>query len=120
MLGLPKTAVNVLIVFALAALVVLVPGGGTGANVAISAMSIVFLASFGWIAMLLYREHRTDLYSLGDGRRAILYAALGVAVLTLTATSKLWNTTGGKFAWFALLVGAAYAAASVVWSARRY
>jgi hypothetical protein len=116
----PKTAINVLIVFALAALVVLLPGGGTGANLAVSAISIVFLASFAWIAMLQYREHRVALYSLGDGRRAILYAAVGVAVLTLTATSQLWNTAGGKFAWFALVVGAAYAGARVIWSARRY
>jgi hypothetical protein len=116
----PKTAINVLIVFVLAALVVLLPGGGTGANVAAQAIGIVFLASFAWIAMLQYREHRVALYSLGDGRRAILYAAVGVAALTLTATSQLWSTAGGKFAWFALLVGAAYAAGSVIWSARRY
>lgn len=114
------TARNVLIVFALAAALVLLPGGGTGANVAIQAISIAFLASFAWIAMLQYREHRVALYSLGDGRRAILYGAVGVAVLTLTGTTPLWTTVGGKLAWFALLVGAAYAAGSVIWSARRY
>jgi hypothetical protein len=116
----PKIAINVVIVFALAALVDLLPGGGTGANVVIQAISIVFLASFAWIGMLQYREHRTALYSLGDGRRAILYGAVGVAVLTLTGTSKLWSTASGKFAWFALLLAAAYAAGSVIWAARRY
>jgi NADH:ubiquinone oxidoreductase subunit 2 (subunit N) len=116
----PKIAINILIVVALAAVVALLPGGGTGANVAVQAISIVFLASFAWIAMLQYREHRVALYSLGDSRRAILYGAVGVAVLTLTASSKLWQTSGGKFAWFALLVAAAYAGGSVIWSARRY
>jgi multisubunit Na+/H+ antiporter MnhB subunit len=115
-----KTPLYVLIVVALAAVIDFAPGGGTGGSVTISAISIVFLASFAWIAMLQYREHRVALYSLGDGRRAILYGAVGVAVLTLTGTSKLWSTTGGKLAWLALLVGAAYAAGSVVWSARRY
>lgn len=115
-----KTALNLLIIAALAAVIDFAPGGGTGGSVVISAISIVFLASFAWIAMLQYREHRVALYSLGDRRRAILYVAAGVAVLTLTGTSQLWNTTAGKFAWFALLVGAAYAAGTVIWSARRY
>jgi hypothetical protein len=117
---LTKTARNVVIVFALAALLVLVPGGGTGANVAIQTISVVFLASFAWIAMLQYREHRVALYSLGDGRRAILYGAVGVAALTLTATSRLLATAGGVLAWILLLAAAAYAGGSVVWSARRY
>lgn len=115
-----KTARNVVIVLALAALLVLVPGGGTGANVAIQVISVVFLATFGWIAMLQYREHRVALYSLGDGRRAILYGAVGVAALTLTATSRLLATAGGALAWILLLVAAAYAGGTVVWSARKY
>ncbi len=115
-----KTARNVLIVVALAAVRVLVPGGGTGARVAIQTISVVFLASFGWIAMLQYREHRVALYSLGSGRRAILYSAAGGAALTLTASSRLWATTGGTLAWVVLLGAAAYAGGSVIWSARRY
>lgn len=111
---------NVVIVAALAAVVALVPGGGTGASVAIQAVSLTFLAAIGWVAMLMYREHRLALYSLGDKRRAIVYGACGVIVLTLTATNRLWQSVGGKLAWFALLVGAVYAAAAVVFAARRY
>src|SRR5213076_732778 len=96
---------NILIVAALAALVVLVPGGGTGASVAIQAVSLIFLAVIGWVAMLMYRERRMWLDALGDRRRAIVYSACGVIVLTLTATNRLWQTAGGKLAWFALLVG---------------
>lgn len=116
----PKNLRNVLIVLAIAALVVVIPGGGTGARVAIQTVSLVFLASLGWIGMIMYREHRVALYSLGDGRRAIVYVAAGVATLTLTATSRLWQSAGGKLAWLALLLGAAYAVFAVVWSARRY
>lgn len=111
---------NILIVFAIAALVVLIPGGGTGARVAIQAVSLIFLAALGWAASIMYRQHRTALYSLGDGRRAILYAAVAVAALTLTATPRLWHTGAGTIAWFALLAGASYTVFTVVWSARRY
>jgi hypothetical protein len=111
---------NVVIVAALAAVVALVPGGGTGASVAIQAISLTFLAALAWVGMLMYREHRLSLYSLGDGRRAIVYSAVGVIALTLTATNRLWQSVGGKLAWFALLVGAVYAAAAVVFAARRY
>ena len=68
----------------------------------------------------LYREHRVALYSLGDGRRATLYGAAVVVALTLTATRRLWQTGAGKVVWFALLAGSAYAAFTIVWSARKY
>lgn len=111
---------NVLIVLALAALVVLIPGGGHGATIAIQVVSLVFLASIGWVASILYRQHRMDLYALGDGKRFTLYAAAGVAAVTLTATQRLWSTPSGEVAWFILLGGAVYAAFAVVWSARKY
>ena len=84
-----KNVRNVLIVLALAALVVAVPGGGTGAAVAIQIVSLAFLGSLGWFASIMYRQHRAELYGLGDNRRAILYVALGVGALTLTATHRL-------------------------------
>lgn len=115
-----KNVRNVVIVLALAALVVLIPGGGDGASTAIQAVSLLFLATLGWFAMIMYRQHRTDLYALGDTRRAILYIALGVAALTLTGTSRLWATAAGELAWFVLIVGAAYAVFSIIWAARRY
>jgi hypothetical protein len=114
-----KNVRNILIVLVLAALVVLIPGGGSGANVAIQAVSLAFLAAIGWIAVLVYRQNRVELYSLGDAKRATLYLAAGVAALTLTATSRLWQTAGGEVAWFVLLGAAVYAAFTVIWSARR-
>jgi hypothetical protein len=114
------TARNILIILALAALVVLIPGGGTGASVALQAVYLVFLATLGWFASIMYRQHRTTLYSLGDRRRAILYVALGVAVVVLTGTSKLWQSSAGSVAWLVLMGGAVYAVIAVVWTARRY
>jgi ABC-type phosphonate transport system ATPase subunit len=111
---------NVVIILVLAALVAIVPGGGTGANTALQAVSLAFLGALGWFAMVMYRQHRSELYSLGDRKRATLYAAAAVAVLTLSATPRLWNTSAGSVAWLVLIGGAAYAAFAVVWSVRKY
>jgi hypothetical protein len=115
-----STARNILIVLVIAALVVAIPGGGTGASVIIQAVWLVFLATTGWIASIMYRQHRATLYGLGDGRRAILYAALTVALVTLTGTHKLWRTGAGSVAWLVLMGAATYAVIAVVWSARKY
>jgi hypothetical protein len=115
-----STARNILIVLVIAALVVVLPGGGTGSNVALQAASLVFLASIGWVAYVMYRQHRVTLYGLGDRRRAVLYAAVAVAAVTLTGTSKLWATGAGSVAWLVLLGAALYAVIAVVWSARKY
>jgi hypothetical protein len=61
-----------------------------------------------------------ELDSLGATRRAILYVAAGVAVLTMTAEPRLWVSTGGKIAFLLLLAAAGYAAFAVIRSARRY
>ena len=109
-----------MIVLAIAAIVVVVPGGGTGARVVGQFVSLAFLASLAWFASVMYRQHRVALYSLGDGRRALLYVALAVATVTLTGTSRLWTSSAGKVAWLVLLGGAIYAVFAVVWAARKY
>ncbi|HWF51941.1 MAG TPA: hypothetical protein VG294_14980 [Solirubrobacteraceae bacterium] len=116
-----KVARNVAIVLALAAVVVYAPGGGTASQVIIQAVSIAFLASISWFAAMMYRQHRVTLYSLGDGRRAALYGAAAVAVVTLTATSRLWNSGGGGvLVWLVLIGGAAYTVFAILWAARSY
>jgi drug/metabolite transporter (DMT)-like permease len=115
-----STARNILIILVIAAIVVVVPGGGTGASVVIQAISLAFLACIGWVASIMYRQNRTALYALGDRRRAILYAALAVATLTLTATPRLWSTSGGSVAWLVLIGACAYGVFATVWSARKY
>ena len=109
-----------MIVLVIAAIVVVVPGGGTGASVATQAVSLAFLASLAWFASVMYRQHRVSLYSLGDGRRAILYVAAAVIVIMLVGRSKLWSSPGGEVAWLLLMGGAIYAVFAVVWAARKY
>jgi chromate transport protein ChrA len=115
-----KNVRNILIVLGLALLVGLIGGGTTGVNLAIQAVSLVFLASIAWVASLMYRQHRIELYALGDVKRATLYVAAAVAALTLTATSRLWATAAGEIAWLVLMGGAVYAVFAVFWSARKY
>src|SRR5580704_6496743 len=108
------TARNIVIVLAIAALIVLIPGGGSGGTFALQAVSLVFLGVIGWFAYVSYREHKIALYSLGNSKRAILYAAAAVVVLTLTASNRLFSSTTGKLAWLLLLIGSAYAAFAVI------
>jgi len=113
------TVRNVVIIVVLAAVVAIAPGGGTGAHVVLEALSLVFLAAVAWVGSILYREHRGALYLLGDRRRAMLYAAVTVLAVTLTATSRLWATPAGSVAWLVLVGAAIYVGFAVVWAARR-
>jgi len=115
-----QNARNIAIILVLAALVVVLPGGGAGANIAIQAVSLAFLGSLGWFASIMYRQHRSELYGLGENRRLALYAALAVGAVTLTATHRLWLTASGEIVWFVLIGACLYAVISVAVSARRY
>jgi hypothetical protein len=114
------TARNVLIILALAAAVAFIPGGGSGADVAIQTLSIALLGALAWFASIMYRQHRSNVYSLGDRRRAIVYFALAVALVTLSATHRLWNTSAGSVVWLVLIGACLYAVIAIAVAARRY
>ncbi|MDQ6751038.1 MAG: hypothetical protein M3Z33_09840 [Actinomycetota bacterium] len=115
-----KHARNVLIVLAIAALAAFSPEAGVGVSFLSWLLGIAFLAAMAWFVTRTYREYRVTLYSLGDRRRAILYVAAGVVVLTFTATSRLWQTGAGTVAWLGLLAACGFAFYSVYRSARDY
>src|SRR5205807_2327086 len=81
--------------------------------------SLLFLAVLAWFAATMYRQHRASLYSLGDHRRGLLYLALAVATLTLSATHRMWNSSAGSVAWLILMGSCVYAVAAIAWAARR-
>lgn len=114
------TARNVLIILALGAVVALVPGGGNASDGILQTLVIVMFASLAYLAVRLYRERRTELYSLGDRNRAILYGSLGLATITVVATDRMWDTGPGMLAWFALVGIAVYGAYHVFRVAREY
>jgi hypothetical protein len=116
----PETLRNVLIILALAAVVMLVPGGGNASAGILQTLVIVMLAAIAWFGVRLYREHRTDIYSLGDRNRGVLYASAGLLALTVTATDRLWETGSGTVVWVALIALACYGVYYVFRSAREY
>jgi hypothetical protein len=73
-----------------------------------------------WFAARLYLEHRVTLYGLGDRLRLVLYGAIGLAVLTVTATPRLWASGPGTLLWFGLIAAASYALFAVYRSAQQY
>jgi hypothetical protein len=115
-----ETARNIAIVLLLAALIDVVPGGGPAAQTLIQLITLAFLGAIAWVASRLYREHRMTLYGLGDRRRAIVYVAAGVATVTFTASSRLFQTGIGSLVWLLLLAGCAFAVFRVFRSAREY
>ena len=118
-MSISSTARNIIIVLALAAIVAFVPGGGTGSSVILTAVYLIFLGALGWVGSILYRERRGSLYLLGDGRRALLYGAIVVLAVTLTATNRLWASSAGSIGWLVLIGVSIYAIFAILWAARR-
>ena len=114
------TVRNIVLILAAAAVIAIVPGGGRATGVVLTALYLTFLGATVWVASIMYRERRGALYLLGDGRRAVLYGAVGVLAVTLTATGRLWASPAGSVAWLVLVGASVYAACAVVWAARRY
>jgi hypothetical protein len=112
---------NVLIIVALATVVYALHNTGDFAlSFLTQLISLAFLGAFAWIASRLYREHRTELYSLGTRRRTALYVALGVATLTISAADRLWATGIGTLVWLFVLAACAYALYSLYRSTKEY
>ena len=113
-----KAARNIAIILVIALAIDVIPGGSKGATSVQQLLYLVFLGTFAYIGSVFYRQHRTSIYSLGDRRRAILYASIGALVLVVSA---LWRVHGAS-AVIALAVAgvAVYAIVAIVVSARQY
>ena len=95
---------NILIIVALALVVWLVPGGGTGSATIYNLLTILLTAGLLFFGYRLYMEHRATIFGLGDNQRALLYGCVAVACAALLATNRLWDEGGlGALVWFALL-----------------
>ena len=111
---------NVAIILAIAAAVYFIPGGGDTADFVAALLFIAMSAIFVWIIGRLYRENRVALFSLGDQNRALLYGAVGLAVLAMAARGRLFDTGAGTIAWFAMIGAASFALYRVWRSYREY
>lgn len=110
-----RTLRNVVIVMALAVVVAFVPAGGNAADTILTAITMGFLAAIAWSLHVLSRQQQLTLATLSDGRRAILYAALGLIALLIAGSDEMFDSGGGTLAWI-LLLGASVAAIWRVWT----
>jgi len=106
-------------VIALVALaVVVLPGGGSALDVAVALLTILFFGAIVFLAYRLFREHSFELDSLESSQRLVLYGSIGLALLTFTATNRLYDIGGaGILIWLGLLALCSY---GVFWVWTRY
>lgn len=109
-----RTLRNVALVMLLALVVAFVPGGGNAANAILTAITLAFLTAIAWSLFVFSRQNQLTLAALGDGRRAILYGALGLIALLVAGSDELFSSGGGTLLWIVLL-GASIAAIWRVW-----
>jgi hypothetical protein len=109
-----RTARNVAIIMLLALVVALLPNGGNLADAVLTALVMGILAGFAWTIYTLSRENQLTLATLSDGRRGVLYGAVGLIALLVAGSDKLWSTGGGTLLWIVLLA-VAVAAIWRVW-----
>ncbi len=100
---------NTVIVFAIAAAVHFVPGGGDTADIVGALLSTAIIISIVLIGARVYRERRTDIMGLEERFRGMLYGAIGLAIFAMAARERLWDTGPGLLLWFAMIGGASYA-----------
>jgi drug/metabolite transporter (DMT)-like permease len=100
-----KFGVIALVAFVLVAL----PGGGGALRVVLAAITVAFFAAIALLVARMYRQYRLDIETLDTNIRLALYGSLAIALLTFTATDRLFDAGGaGVIAWFALLALASY------------
>src|SRR4051794_32053155 len=113
-----ETARNVAIIVLLGLVVWLVPGGGEGAAFINQLLNAIFIVLMALGCAILYRRFRGEIFSLGDTWRFALYAAAGIAIVTVAASRRLFETGAGAVLWFALVGGASYTL-YLVWQRHR-
>ena len=105
---------NVAIILLLAVPVAFVPGGGNVANAIMLALTMGFLAGISWLIYTVARQNQLTIATLSDGRRALLYGAVGLICLLIAGADEMLSSGGGTLAWI-LLLGASIAAIWRVW-----
>jgi hypothetical protein len=109
-----RTLRDVAIIMVLALFVAFAPSGGNFAAAVLTAITMGFLAAIAWMLFVLGRQNQLTLATLSDGRRAILYAALGMLALLIAGSDELFSSGGGTLVWIVLL-GASIAAIWRIW-----
>ena len=97
------------VVAVIALALVVLPGGGAALRVALALLSIIFLTAIALLGYRLYHQYRLDIDTLEPNVRLALYGSIGLAIITVVATNRLFDVGGaGIIAWFALLALCSY------------
>jgi len=112
-----QTARNVGILVVLALLVAFAPAGGAGADLVGKTLNAIFIVVMALIIGTLYRQYRGEIFGLGDQWRFALYAAVGLAIVTVSITGRMWETSAGAVIWVAVIGSCSYVL-YVIW--KRY
>lgn len=94
--------------------VAFLPGGGNVAAAILAALTMGLLAGISWMVYTFSRENQLTLATLTDGRRALLYGAIGMILLLIAGRDRLFSSGGGTLLWIVLLA-ASIAAIWKVW-----
>ncbi len=111
---------NIAIIALIAAAAYFLPRGDQVSTTIGGIVSVTFAGVIAYFAGRMYMEHRVALYSLGDRMRALLYGAVAVAVVTITAQPRLWQTGAGEVVWFVILGAVVYALVHIWRVSRQY
>ena len=99
--------INIVILLLLAAVVAFLPGGEGLARTVVALIGMAFLTGIGWFGFRIWRDQQYAIESLGDGRRAILYSAVGLIALLIAGYGQFGGWTGFLL-WFGLLALAGF------------
>jgi hypothetical protein len=109
------------VIMLIALALTVLPGGGAALDVVLTLLTIAFFAAIAFLVFRLFRQYHFELDTLDSTLRLALYGSLGLAVLTFTATDRLFDVGGaGVLLWFALLAAASYGLFWVWTRYRRY
>jgi len=99
-----KLAGQIALIAGIALVLTVLPGGGGVLRVAITLLSVAFFAAVAFLGYRLWHQFRFEVETLPDRQRLVLYGAIGLALLTLCASTRMFGSGGfGALAWFALL-----------------
>jgi hypothetical protein len=100
---------NVAIIALLALAIAVLPGGGAAAETVLTAVSMAFLAAIAFFVYRIYREQQMTLLTVSDGRRAILFGAVGAIALLIVGFEEFTGWAGGFAVWLVLMLAAGLA-----------
>jgi hypothetical protein len=116
-----RAARNIGIIAVVALAATALPGGSPTLDVILTLITVAFFAAIAILGYRMYREHHFTLDALEPRQRLVLYASVGLAFLTFTASRRLFDQGGlGAILWLGLLALASYGVFWVFMQSRRY